>query len=327
MAGKEWANLKQKVFLVSWLSRYLEAAATNSYTKFWPLFFEAWFKLNKATVAQLPNMEEDDSSEESASDGGDSGEPPNSKRLAKEEKRKALIIHLRGLSPAARMGWQVQQGLIKDHKVRVGFTCPQYQIDILVLQRLKTWFRWRQTALTNDRKGKGKTALNTGKILKNFLHTKDSGRLHSITNKYSKLYYDTRVAPLVAIQVQLLGHKPSPAENLAIIKRLTRETWENEDDETIAEVNAALDTDRAAKLATGSCEDGEERTPAEYQRYVSFYLHHILGYILNQLRSIGDLPAVLKAVFEELSLKTGWSFTVLMGGPYPQDGGSIQTAS
>lgn len=269
MAGKTWTSLTQSVFLSSWLGRYIEAGATGSYTKFWVAFFGAWFKVNPARLAILPNLDDEDDSSEECSDGEASIEPPtpNAKKgSTKKEKRLALIIHLRGLTTAERHAWQVKQGYIQDRKVRAGLSYLRDGIDVL-LQRGKTWFRWRATSLATDRKSKA--GLQTGKILKKFLHTKETNRVHSATHKYSKLYYDTRVASLVADETNLLDEKPSSAERLAIIKRLTQETWDNEDSETIAEVNAALDADRAAKQTAGS--DGAERTAEEYQRYISFY--------------------------------------------------------
>lgn len=134
-----------------------------------------------------------------------------------------------------------------------------------MLQRLKTWFHWWQSALTNNRTRK--TGPKTSNILKKFLQTNVVRRVPSAIHKYSELFYPTCVALLVLSEVASLPHKPTAGENLIIIKHLTKQAWENEDNTTIAAVNATLDVDRAAKLAANSCE-GAERTAAEYQMYV-----------------------------------------------------------
>ncbi|KAF7971366.1 hypothetical protein HWV62_21320 [Athelia sp. TMB] len=291
MVAKEWTNLLQKTLLMAWMVRYLEAAATNSYGKFWPAIFEAWFRENKARLAVLPNLDHDDDGDDGEKSASDGEEAPKCQSHPQTDAKKALIAQLRGMTDEGRMAWRVRKGILVDQ------------------QRIRTWFRWRQNMLTNDRKGQGKANSSTGAILKKFLHTKDTGRLHSQVHKYSTLFYKTRVGPLVTLELESLGHKPSQAEHLEIIKRTTRETWAQEDEETISMVREALEADRAAKLALGDKKDNVSRTPAEYQQAIS------------------DLPSALKAVFEELALKTGWSFSILMGGPYPESGGSIQTAS
>lgn len=117
--------LTQNVFLSSWLARYLEAGSTGSYTKFWAAFFEAWFELNPARLAPLPDLDDEDSSEED-SDGEASIEPPtlNAKKgPTKKEKQQALIVHLRGLTTAQHHAWQVKHGYIQDRKVCAGLIC------------------------------------------------------------------------------------------------------------------------------------------------------------------------------------------------------------
>lgn len=110
MGGKEWPNILQKILLLSWMPRYLDAAATGSYAKFWPALYEAWFLVNKARLALLPDMDSDGDPDNS----DDDEEVPNN---PKSDKRIALIKHLHGLTPEGRLAWQVQQGLIRDQSV------------------------------------------------------------------------------------------------------------------------------------------------------------------------------------------------------------------
>lgn len=100
MASTEWPTLVQKIFLASWLAQYLEAGATGSYENFWALFFEVWFKVNQAMVAQLSNLEDKNSSDDKSDSEVDAP-------AAKKEKQKQLIIHLRGLTDTGRLAWQL----------------------------------------------------------------------------------------------------------------------------------------------------------------------------------------------------------------------------
>lgn len=149
--------------------------------------------------------------------------------------------------------------------------------------------------------------------------------MHSLVHKYSKLFYKDRVLPLVEAELRLLDHKASNGERLGVIRRLTAERWAQEDEETISQVTAALDVEKADKHVEvdANC----KRTPEDYQRYVSLSCAFLNCSLTNECRAIDELPSVLSAVFDELGVTTGWSFTILMGGPYPKDGGSIQTAS
>lgn len=127
MGGKEWPSILQKLFLVAWMARYLEAAATGSYTKFWPLLYEAWFKVNRARLASLPDLETDSLDlHEGGSDDEEAPDEPSS------EKHIALIHHLRGLTPEGRLAWQVQQGLLQDQAVRIGLLLV-YKLSLTLL--------------------------------------------------------------------------------------------------------------------------------------------------------------------------------------------------
>lgn len=44
-------------------------------------------------------------------------------------------------------------------------------------------------------------------------------------------------------------------------------------------------------------------------------------------RALDGVPAFLRQVFEQASEQTGWAFTVLAGGPCPEEGGAIKTMS
>lgn len=83
--------------------------------------------------------------------------------------------------------------------------------------------------------------------------------------KYSSLFYETRVAATVQADIAGLGRAPSRAETLSTIKRVTKELWEGEDVETREIILEALAEDRATKEKT-KCAIKGEQTPADYQR-------------------------------------------------------------
>lgn len=80
---------------------------------------------------------------------------------------------------------------------------------------------------------------------------------------YSHLYYPTRVLPTVRQDLDGLG-APSHSQVLTTIKRVTREIWEAEDEETQNIVYQAIADAKAKK--DGEVVEGAIRTPADYQR-------------------------------------------------------------
>lgn len=131
-------------------------------------------------------------------------------------------------------------------------------------QQLKSWFRWRQSNLTHGN-GSRQATVQLGDVLG--LPTKASTRALSRVQKYSSLYYPTRVAQTVAADLAGLGRPPSHAETLSTIKRATQEAWDAEDQDTRAIVDQALADDRAKKdqAANAKAVAGGEKTPADYQ--------------------------------------------------------------
>ena len=89
-----------------------------------------------------------------------------------------------------------------------------------------------------------------------------SGRraLHEV-EKYSKLYYKERVQATVAEDLTPFGPKPPAGVVLDTIRRVTREIYRDEDDETKAVVKAALATDLASASAEKDGEDDETDDP------------------------------------------------------------------
>jgi hypothetical protein len=50
-----------------------------------------------------------------------------------------------------------------------------------------------------------------------------------------------------------------------------------------------------------------------------------MRYLLRVHRGINHLPRTLSTCAQALAEQTGWSFTILAGGPNPRHGGKITT--
>ncbi|KAK0499959.1 hypothetical protein EDD18DRAFT_1348763 [Armillaria luteobubalina] len=95
-------------------------------------------------------------------------------------------------------------------------------------------------------------------------------------------------------------------QKLAIINKLTHETFQAETEDVKAEIFDALEQLR------------EERAEAS---------HKGLRKPEDYLDAIDAAPALLKRFLDDLAVQTGWWFTVIAGGPDPADGGNIRTGS
>lgn len=127
--------------------------------------------------------------------------------------------------------------------------------------QLRSWFRWRQSALTHATRQR-QTIVN----ITNLLTASSKGRTQALTavEKYSNMFYHERVAATVQTDLDRLGVQRTHSQVLTTIKRVTKEIWEAEDDTTKSIVLEALAADKADKSVVFT--DGEIRTPAEYQR-------------------------------------------------------------
>ncbi|KAG6849212.1 hypothetical protein H0H93_010406, partial [Arthromyces matolae] len=163
--------------------------------------------------------------------------------------------------------------------------------------QIMTWFRWHVQI-------KGRSAQNKKtKTLNSVIFGSSRSRLPQLTELYSDMYYDEKIAPLVK--------KQSPAnrsESLSVIKQVTRTLWDQETSDVIDRVKARYDELREEKKQK---ESNPPTLPSAEE--VSGHLH--------------DLPALMGRFLEYLETVTGWSFTCLMGGPDPEQGGNIRVGS
>ncbi|KAG6809670.1 hypothetical protein H0H92_015235 [Tricholoma furcatifolium] len=165
--------------------------------------------------------------------------------------------------------------------------------------QLQTWYRWRSTP----------KARAVDKISSKLDEVLDAGSRTRLDHKYEIYYrlYKDKLQPHLDLELQV-DKKWARGEKLALRNRILRRLWEEETDDDIktAVNNDLAQTVKNRDLAT---QPSEKRTPLQYAK------------------AIEDLPAFLHQVFKGLNARSGWSFSVLMGGPDPANGGDINVAS
>lgn len=93
-------------------------------------------------------------------------------------------------------------------------------------------------------------------------------RLLNSTEIYSKLHYAERIQPAVAERLKTLASSNvsvSAAERLEIIKKITRDLYDDESEEIKREVSVKMEEFRKASLAEPT-EEETVRTPQDYQK-------------------------------------------------------------
>ncbi|KZS99555.1 uncharacterized protein LAESUDRAFT_718609 [Laetiporus sulphureus 93-53] len=128
---------------------------------------------------------------------------------------------------------------------------------------------------------------------------------------YSWKYYDEEIKPLVTAEIERDGLEKQ--QTLAVIKRMTREAFENESVKVKDEIQAEIDAQHAVEDANAEEADSQP-LPLQCQ-------------LLDEHSTLDNAPTILRGFLCELSCKTSWCFTVLRAGPAPQEGGALRTIS
>ncbi|OBZ68738.1 hypothetical protein A0H81_11112 [Grifola frondosa] len=171
-------------------------------------------------------------------------------------------------------------------------------------KRLKEWF-------ANHHNPKGRSAMNVKPLAAAIATKIKKTRLPTMAEVYSTHYYDERIKPRVEAELQ--GKEVSQGQRLVLIRRLASEMFSNESDGVKAEIveeRARLQLVKAAKPDKGvHVTDVDQLSPELIQK------------------NIDDLPAVVGRFLEDITMATGYSFSLLGGGPSPKEGGRIRTFS
>ena len=146
---------------------------------------------------------------------------------------------------------------------------------------------------------------------------------------YSKLYYDEHVKPTV--EAKIGDRKISQKEQFAITNRLLLETYDKEPELLKKEIQKAIEKDCQEKeakkaLSTSVIAADEALGPKEYLKYVLYRLLYASS-LTRYDRAQSSLPDMIGDFLEAIAKCTGWSFTLVGGGPDGAKGSKIRTIS
>ncbi|KAG1771526.1 hypothetical protein EDD22DRAFT_842759 [Suillus occidentalis] len=181
-------------------------------------------------------------------------------------------------------------------------------------RRLMEKFRNDLGTSKAGRRANGQHTATVKKMMKSIMKgsTDRPTRVLQPWEMYSKTHY-TKVKDAVKTEQEELKKVPSaePAKKttLGIVKRHVKAAFDNESEEVKAEVLAAIEAMKEAKSA-----EIEEAKKQDHDKDV------MCSYI-------SKIAAILTQFFEELHEMTDWAFTVLMGGPHPAAGGTLDVSS
>ncbi|KAG1796843.1 hypothetical protein EV424DRAFT_1546897 [Suillus variegatus] len=129
---------------------------------------------------------------------------------------------------------------------------------------------------------------------------------------YARMHYSDKVKDTVKCQQDVLKHdpdaKPAKKTNLSIIREQTKLAFAEESEDIKMEVREAVEAMKVKKRV--EIQDVQQGIPS-----------------LDNAVYISKIGAILTQFFEELHLMTGWTFSVLMGGPDPSAGGTLDISS
>lgn len=148
---------------------------------------------------------------------------------------------------------------------------------------------------------------------------------------YSKLYYDERVKPTV--EAEIGDQKISRTERFAIINKHLDTIYEQEPETLKEEIRRAIEEDRQVKesereLSTSVVTADESFGAKEYLLYVLYYNSIYWHSQLTRYgRAQSSLPDMIGDFLEAMAKRTGWSFSMIGGGPDGANDGKIRTIS
>jgi hypothetical protein len=122
------------------------------------------------------------------------------------------------------------------------------------------------------------------------------------------------------------------AKWIAIIHKHTAEAFKNESEDVKQEIRALRDQEREEKEALSKTDKSivsatDEQNPQSYLTYGYSILSFLGSDFSSNYRAQSSLPSVLKNFCEAMSARTGWSFSILAGGPDPATNGTVRTIS
>ncbi|KAF5343671.1 hypothetical protein D9758_014684 [Tetrapyrgos nigripes] len=182
-------------------------------------------------------------------------------------------------------------------------------------QQIKDWYRnrWKSRGgVTSDSQVtkhllKAITSQGTSKHTRRLREEEAYGHLYNETDSQSQSPSSSIPTDEASLAVKsepdldsdALSSELSPSELMTIRRAVTKELYDSATPEVKALVSQHIEEDAARKQKEKTSQSGEDRTPEEYARAIS------------------GLAGLLRMFFNKVGVETGWSFTVLAGGPHP----------
>ncbi|KIJ04500.1 hypothetical protein PAXINDRAFT_22208 [Paxillus involutus ATCC 200175] len=178
-------------------------------------------------------------------------------------------------------------------------TDEQANLLAAAVEKRQKWMRWHGGA------GQNRAANNkTNRIVDDLMEPKV--RLKKPWEIYAKTYYQSRVKPGVAA-----------GSNIVTVRQKIEDALKNESPEVLEEIECIRAEQKAAlggkNKKKGKQLDGLDDAAVETDPII----------LRTNIQQVGP---TLQTILEHLARKTGWSFTVIMGGPdpiIPDDGNHI----
>ncbi|KZP30675.1 hypothetical protein FIBSPDRAFT_883815 [Athelia psychrophila] len=299
---RRWATNTEISWLMERIPEYSEAQKKHRYDKFWPALFQSYFDAfppPEPTPGDPTDSEADSEPEPESDVPLDSAEEEAFANSAPGKRKQKAVVQ-----KAIKRGQKVQsQSLSREDKITGRFIRKRKV-------QLKSYLQWHCPPIPRaPRRKKGSATGPLG--LPVFGQSAAAHKPHRVNQEdemYIKLFYPTRIIQNVRErlkQEELTG----PAVNL--IRKVAREMYEKEDSETQGKVKSALAAQRAE-----NAEESEEEvavddtpTPQQYQE------------------AIDTFPPYIDAILQEVTKRTCFSATLIMGGPIPAHNGAISTMS
>lgn len=207
------------------------------------------------------------------------------------------------------------QNAIKNRKA-VGqslFTINAHSMLIYRKQQLNTWF------YNNTNKNRNVSKAISPAVAE-LLH-RPAQRAMRKTDAFSKLFYATLVKPQV--DELIAGKNLDNTERLRIVKTQIRTAYDAALPEVIAQVEAEVERTKAACALKREPENAPDLD--DLQLYVYNFDPHASLIAQCLCRVQQQLPMMIRDLLEELMRISGWSWSIMGGGPAADADGKIKS--
>lgn len=134
---------------------------------------------------------------------------------------------------------------------------------------------------------------------------------------YSNMFYDTNVAPIVAIEAEKQG---LTINDIKLINTVTSAEWKKETPEVRAEVKQVVKQEKQLMLALKECHYDDIRlSPEQKDTYVTISVPKAERFS-HRYRMLRTLGFEFRRIFDKIKFITGWGFVIVGAGIDPLTG-------